>query len=44
MASIHLPDRALITLDGEDTEAFLQNLITTNIEGIAPVRPGPARF
>ncbi|MBB4120795.1 YgfZ/GcvT domain-containing protein [Martelella radicis] len=35
MALIHLPDRAFITLEGEDAEAFLQNLITTNVEGLA---------
>ncbi|MET3599411.1 CAF17-like 4Fe-4S cluster assembly/insertion protein YgfZ [Martelella mangrovi] len=34
MASIHLPDRAFITLAGEDAETFLQNLVTTNIEGL----------
>lgn len=34
MAAIHLPDRALIALSGEDAEHFLQNLITTDIAGI----------
>ncbi len=41
MALIHLPDRAFITLEGEDAEAFLQNLITTNIEGLAPGEAWP---
>ena len=41
MALIHLPDRAFITLEGEDAEAFLQNLITTNIEGLVPGEAWP---
>lgn len=41
MALIHLPDRAFITLEGEDAEAFLQNLITTNIDGLAPGEAWP---
>ena len=35
MAQIHLAERAIITLEGDDAEHFLQNLITTDLERIA---------
>jgi folate-binding Fe-S cluster repair protein YgfZ len=31
-----LPDRSLIRVEGADAQHFLQNLITTNIDAIAP--------
>lgn len=32
MPTVHLPDRILIRLDGPDTEHFLQNIITTDLD------------
>ncbi|MEX0955549.1 MAG: folate-binding protein YgfZ [Rhizobiaceae bacterium] len=36
MPTTHLNDRALISIAGPDAEHFLQNIITTDIAGIAP--------
>ena len=36
MPTDHLKDRALISIAGPDAEHFLQNIITTDIAGIAP--------
>lgn len=41
MAEIHLPERAVITLAGDDAEHFLQNLITTDLDRIGPVEAWP---
>jgi folate-binding protein YgfZ len=35
MPTVHLTDRALISIAGPDAEHFLQNIITTDIAGIA---------
>ncbi|MBO6719254.1 MAG: folate-binding protein YgfZ [Rhizobiaceae bacterium] len=35
MPTVHLTDRALISIAGPDAEHFLQNIVTTNIEGMA---------
>jgi hypothetical protein len=37
-----LPDRSLIRVEGADAQHFLQNLITTNIDAIAPGEAWPA--
>jgi hypothetical protein len=36
MPTVHLRDRALISIAGPEAEHFLQNIITTDIAGIAP--------
>ena len=36
MPTAHLQDRALISITGPEAEHFLQNIITTDIAGIAP--------
>ncbi|AQZ51962.1 YgfZ/GcvT domain-containing protein [Martelella mediterranea] len=41
MAEIHLPERAVITLAGDDAEHFLQNLITTDLDRIGPAEAWP---
>ena len=41
MAEIHLPERAVITLVGDDAEHFLQNLITTDLDRIGPAEAWP---
>lgn len=42
MPTAHLTDRAVILVDGPDAEHFLQNLITTDLDGLAggEVKPG----
>ncbi|HHZ08830.1 MAG TPA: folate-binding protein YgfZ [Rhizobiales bacterium] len=42
MPIVRLPDRALILVTGEDAEHFLQNILTTDLPGIADgeARPG----
>lgn len=41
MAQIHLAERGIITLSGEDGEHFLQNLITTDLTRIGPAEAWP---
>jgi folate-binding protein YgfZ len=42
MPTVHLRDRALIAVEGEDAETFLQNIITTDLAGLGKgeARPG----
>src|SRR5262245_9043792 len=42
MPTVHLDDRALISLDGAEAESFLQNIITTDLSILADgeARPG----
>lgn len=42
MPTVHLDDRALISLDGAEAESFLQNIITTDLSALADgeARPG----
>ncbi len=42
MPALILPDRSLIRVEGADVQHFLQNLITTNIDAIAPGEAWPA--
>ncbi|MBP1850818.1 YgfZ/GcvT domain-containing protein [Rhizobium halophytocola] len=41
MPASHLPDRALIAISGADAQTFLHNLITTDVEAIAPKEAAP---
>ena len=41
MPSTHLPDRGLVLVAGEDARTFLQNIVTCDIDGLAP---GEARL
>src|SRR5215470_6107253 len=42
MPTVHLDDRALISVDGAEAEDFLQNIVTTDLAtlGDGEVRPG----
>jgi folate-binding protein YgfZ len=42
MPTAHLQDRAVILVDGPDAEHFLQNLVTTDLDGLSrdEVKPG----
>jgi folate-binding protein YgfZ len=42
MSTVYLRDRALISVEGEDAEAFLQNIVTTDLStlGNGEARPG----
>lgn len=42
MPTVHLTDRALISVDGDDAETLLQNVITTDLSGLGSgeARPG----
>lgn len=42
MTSVHLPDRALVSVSGADAGPFLQNILTTDLDVLAPgeAKPG----
>src|SRR5262245_52422562 len=42
MPTVHLDDRALISLDGAEAESFLQNIVTTDLATLSEgeLRPG----
>ncbi len=41
MTKAHLASRAFLKIGGEDAESFLQNLITTDLSGLAPGETAP---
>lgn len=42
MPALNLTDRVLVSVDGEEAEHFLQNLITANVEAVEPGHVQPA--
>ena len=42
MPTVHLDDRALIAVDGEDAETFLQNIITTDLSQLGEDEARPS--